>query len=50
MEAKREAATLRTPAAWLEQIRELRRLGKHDEAARELAAFRRAHPDYPLPA
>ncbi len=49
MEAKREAATLRTPAAWLEQIRELRRLGKHDEAARELAAFRRAHPDYPLP-
>jgi hypothetical protein len=36
-------------AAWLEEIRALRRQGKHEEAARRLAEFRTAYPDYPLP-
>ena len=34
---------------WLEEIRALRREGRHAEAAKRLADFRRAHPDYPLP-
>jgi hypothetical protein len=40
---------VRTAEVWLEDIRRLQRAG-HLEAAREqLAAFRRAYPDYPLP-
>lgn len=45
--AARQAAP--APAAWIEEIRELRRQGQAEAAARRLAEFRRAHPDYPLP-
>lgn len=34
-------------ADWIALIRRLRAEGRDDEAARELAAFRRAHPDHP---
>ena len=39
----------RSPTAWLEEIRALRREGKSEEAERQLRAFRRANPDYALP-
>lgn len=35
--------------AWLDEIRSLRRAGRMEEAARSLAQFRAAYPDYPLP-
>lgn len=38
------------PEAWLQQILELQRRGDEEAAAAELAAFRAAWPDYPLPA
>jgi hypothetical protein len=34
------------PEKWLERIAELRKEGKHDEADKALAEFRRAYPDY----
>lgn len=46
---KARAADLRRADDWLEEIRALRRAGRSAEAARQLADFRRAHPDYPLP-
>ena len=45
----RDTQDARTPlpvANWIALIRRLRDEGKLDEAARELAAFRRAHPDH----
>ena len=36
------------PARWLEQIAELRRQGKHDEADKALAEFRKRYPQYRL--
>ena len=36
------------PDRWLERIAELRSRGRHAEADRELAAFRKAYPNYPL--
>ncbi|MDQ5877824.1 MAG: hypothetical protein QG638_556, partial [Pseudomonadota bacterium] len=39
----------RPEIVWLEEIRALRRQGREDEAARRLAEFRLAYPDYPLP-
>jgi hypothetical protein len=39
----------RPPQAWIEDIRRLREDGKTDEAARELAEFRKRNPDYVLP-
>jgi hypothetical protein len=33
---------------WLERIAELRKQGKHEEADKALAEFRRAYPDYRL--
>jgi resuscitation-promoting factor RpfA len=47
--AAKRAAPL-SPEAWLDEIRALRRDGRRDEAARRLDEFRRAYPDYPLPA
>lgn len=47
--AKSRADSTRTPQLWLEEIRSLRNAGKSEEAERQLAEFRRAHPDYPLP-
>jgi len=40
---------VKAPAVWLEEIRGLRRAGREAEAQSQLAAFRRAYPDYPLP-
>jgi len=34
------------PERWLERIAELRQLGKHEEADKALAEFRRTYPDY----
>jgi hypothetical protein len=36
-------------AHWIERLLELKRSGQEDLLAEELAAFRRAHPGYPLP-
>ena len=36
------------PDRWLERIAELRSRGRHEEADRQLAEFRRAYPNYPL--
>ena len=52
LEAKREAATAlpqKSPEAWLEEIRSLRRQGRPGEAERSLREFRAAYPAYPLP-
>ncbi len=35
--------------AWIERMLELRKSDRPQELARELAAFREAYPDYPLP-
>ena len=45
--AKRVAP--RPEIVWLDEIRSLRRQGREEEAARRLAEFRAAYPDYPLP-
>ena len=37
-----------TPEQWLERIAELRSRGRHEEADKALAEFRRAYPDYRL--
>ena len=47
--AKSRADGTRTPELWLEEIRALRSAGKNQEAEHQLAEFRRAYPDYPLP-
>ncbi|MBL8487964.1 MAG: hypothetical protein JNK22_12825 [Rhodocyclaceae bacterium] len=39
----------RDPASWLDEIRRLMREGREAEARDQLAAFRRAHPDHPVP-
>ncbi len=39
----------RPPEKWLEDIRRLKAQGKEPEAMRELAEFKRRHPDYRLP-
>ena len=52
LEAKREAATpllQKSPEAWLEEIRNLRRQGHPAKAERRLREFRVAYPDYALP-
>jgi hypothetical protein len=38
-----------TPERWIEQIMEMRRSGRLQEAAESLAAFRKAWPGHPLP-
>jgi TolA-binding protein len=35
-----------TPEAWLERIATLRKEGKHEEADKALAEFRKQYPDY----
>ena len=42
------AAAPERPDPWLERIAELRSRGRHAEADKELAEFRRAYPNYPL--
>ena len=41
-----QVAKADSPEAGLERIAELRRLGRHDEADKALAEFRRRYPDY----
>ena len=36
------------PERWLERIAELRSRGRHEEADKQLAEFRRVYPDYRL--
>ena len=38
-----------TPERWLERIAEMRRQGRHDEADKALAEFRKRHPNYKIP-
>jgi|SRR6185503_402852 len=38
------------PEKWLERIAQLRQQGRHDEADRALAEFRKRYPDYKIPA
>lgn len=52
LEAKREAATplpQKSPEAWLEEIRSLRRQGRLAEAEHSLREFRTTYPAYQLP-
>jgi hypothetical protein len=37
-----------SPEQWLQGIADLRRQGRHEEADKALAEFRRAYPDYSL--
>jgi hypothetical protein len=48
--AAKASVQLRSPGEWLEDIRRLRAEGRLADADEVLAAFRRAYPDYPLPA
>ena len=50
--ARQDAAKGDAPGAaqaWIEEIRELRRQGRDEDAARRLAEFRKAYPGYLLP-
>ena len=38
-----------TPEQWLLGIDDLKRQGRHDEAERELAEFRKRYPNYRIP-
>lgn len=44
-----QAPVVETPERMLERIVELRKQGKHEEAERLLAEFRRRYPDYRIP-
>ena len=37
------------PERWLERILQLRKAGRHEDAEKELAEFRKRYPDYKLP-
>jgi hypothetical protein len=41
-------AVTRSPEQWLQGIADLRRQGRHEEADKALAEFRRAYPDYKI--
>jgi hypothetical protein len=43
------AAVHASPEQWLQGIADLRRQGRHEEADKTLAEFRRAYPDYRIP-
>lgn len=45
----RQQAIRRSPEAWLDEISRLRRDGRDEEAARQLAEFRKAYPAHPVP-
>jgi hypothetical protein len=44
-----EDTASRPPDAWIEQLLQLKNAGRIEEMEAELAAFRQAYPDYPLP-
>lgn len=46
--SKTEEAPL-NPAEWLKQIKALQQAGKQEEAKKELVAFKKRYPDYPIP-
>jgi len=46
---KLESKTAETPETALERIAELRKQGKHEEADKALAEFRKQYPDYRMP-
>jgi hypothetical protein len=37
------------PEKWLERVAQLREQGRHDEADKALAEFRKRYPDYRIP-
>jgi hypothetical protein len=43
------AFALQSPEQWLQGIADLRKQGRHDEADRSLAEFRKRHPGYQIP-
>ena len=43
------AAAVASPEQWLQGIADLRRQGRHEEADRQLAEFRKRYPDYRVP-
>jgi hypothetical protein len=45
----RQQAIQRSPEAWLDEIARLKREGRHQEAAEQLAEFRNAYPAYVVP-
>ena len=45
----RSKAAEEAPEAWLERIARLRAEGRHDEADKALAEFRKRYPDYKIP-
>ena len=45
----RQQTATRSPEAWLEEISRLKREGREQEAAEQLAEFRKAYPAYALP-
>jgi len=44
----RLSSTYASPEQWLQGIADLRRQGRHDEADKALAEFRRTYPDYKI--
>jgi hypothetical protein len=46
----RQQAALRSPEAWLDEIRRLKREGREADAAAQLIEFRKAYPAYTVPA
>lgn len=44
-----QAVDAASPQAWLQQIRDLRAAGRHEEALQSLARFRARYPDFVLP-
>ena len=44
-----EQKAARSPEAWLEEIRELKRAGRDPEWREALERFRARYPNYPLP-
>lgn len=49
LRAQPEPGAQRSPAAWLAEIRELRRAGREAEWREALERFRARYPDYPVP-
>jgi hypothetical protein len=47
-EVMRQQAFAETPEQWLERIAKLRAEGKHDEADKALAEFRKRYPDFKI--
>ena len=46
---KADAEGVLSPEAWIERLLQLKESGQAERLAREIAGFREAYPDYPLP-